>query len=224
MTIKHLLNKEQKEFIKKHKISEDLLYDANGEGLSEDLLRNMSEMKKALAYNVTGCGENPEHNFLTIGGHYPQSDLEKIPFALREYKTGYIYIAGSKKGELMIVGSSNETKDRVTINTATFKYGGYDDWELLFHAKTDTLGRVERLVQEKLVEYKAAYQYEKGGKLQNGGDLYRCSYNKAKDAIADLQNEGHYSFSQENEKKHLTPEYQFKNLIVRSNTKTIQEA
>lgn len=215
MTIKHVLNKEQKDFIKKYKISEELLFDANGEEMSEDLIRNMSEAKKSFAFNVRNCSENPEHNFITIGGDCPQVEVEKIAFALRENKTGYIYIAGSKRGELILVGSSNETKDRVVINTATFKYGGFDDWELLFHAKTETLGRVERLVQGQLKDYKAAYQYEKSGKLQNGGDLYRCSYNKAKDSIIDLQTAEHFDFSQINEKKHLISEYQFKNLIVK---------
>lgn len=215
MTIKHVLNKEQKDFIKKYKISEELLIDANGEQMSEDLIRNMSESKKSFAFNVSGCSENPEHNFMTIGGDCAQIDIDKIPFALRENKTGYIYIAGSKRGELMLVGSSNETKDRVVINTAAFKYGGFDDWELLFHAKTETLGRVERLVQKQLKDYKAAYQYEKSGKLQNGGELYRCSYNKAKDSILELQAAEHFDFSQINEKKHLVSEYQFKNLIVK---------
>lgn len=192
------------------------MFDASGEGLSEELLRNMSETKKSIAFNVAGCEAEPSHGFLTIGGECADCHPLNIPFAVRENKTGYLYIAGSKRGELMLVGSVNEIKDRVTINAGAFRYGGFDDWELLYHAKTDTLGRAERLVQAKLNDYRAAYQYEKPGKIQNGGELYRCAYQKAKDTVTALQQDGEFSFSQENEKKHLLMEYHFKNLVVKS--------
>jgi len=213
MIIKSLLNKEQKDFMKKHQISEDLLFDANGEGFSEELKRNMFDSQKVLAYNVGGCEGNADHNFVNIEGDFVQGDLDKIPFALRTYKTGYIYIAGSIKAHLIKVGSSNEVKDRIkSLNISTAKSGGYDDWELLLQAKTTTLGKVERLFQQKLSEYKSSAQYEKHGKIQNGGELYRCSYNKAREVITAIEEEEGIEFTQINEKRHLLSEYQFKNL------------
>jgi hypothetical protein len=212
MIIKTPLTKDQKDFIKKHQISEDLLFDANGEGMSDELKQNMSDTKTVLAYNATGSIENPDHNFINIDGDFVQAELDKIPFALRTYKTGYIYIAGSKKSHLIKVGSSNEVKDRIkTLNITTTKSGSIDDWELIFQAKTETLGKVERLFQQKLSEYKSSAQYEKG-KLQNGGELYRCSYAKARDVMTPAEDEEQFEFTQINEKKHLITEYQFKNL------------
>ncbi|HEY0177207.1 MAG TPA: GIY-YIG nuclease family protein [Pedobacter sp.] len=175
----------------------------------------MFDTKTVLAYNATGSIENPDHNFINTDGDFVQADVDKIPFALRTYKTGYIYIAGSKKSHLIKVGSSNEFKDRIKIlNITTSKSGNIDDWELIFQAKTETLGKVERMFQQKLSEYKSSSQYEKG-KLQNGGELYRCSYTKAREAMTAVDEEEQFEFTQINEKKHLIPEYQFKNLKVR---------
>jgi hypothetical protein len=214
--IKNVLTKEQKDFIKKYKIPEELLFDALGEGFSEDLQQRMVDESKAFAYNAEACIMDADHNFRTIGGACAQCEPSKIASALREYKTGYIYLSGSVKGGLIKIGSSNETKDRIiTFSIPSSKFAGYDDWELLFHAKTAMLGRVERLVQERLAEYKADYHPEKSGKLLNGGELYRCSYLKAKEAVMALNEEGAYELSQTNEKRHLISEYQFKNLRAR---------
>lgn len=215
MTIKHLLTKEQETFIKKHKIPEELLFDAEGNDIA-DVQQNMSDANKVIAYNTSACTENENHTFKTIGGYCPQCDTARIALVLREHKTGYIYIAGSRRGSLIIIGSANETKSKtMTLNLTNSKFGGYDDWELLFNAKTETIGRVERLFQQKLVEYKASYQSEKVGKLQNGGEFFRCSYLKTKDAFDALQGEEQFQFTQVSEKKHLIFDYQFKNLKMK---------
>ena len=121
MIIKNLLTKEQKEFMKKHQITEDLLIDANGGELSEELKQTMAENKKVLAINVNSIHADADHDFINIDGVCVQHDLEKIPFAIRTYKTGYIYIAGSKKAHLIKVGSSNEIKDRIkTLDISSF--------------------------------------------------------------------------------------------------------
>jgi len=216
MIIKHLLTKEQEAFIKKHKISQDLLINANGEGLTEDLIKTMYEENKLFAYNTNDCTD-PEHSIRTIAGDCPQSDPTRVAATLRELKAGYIYIAGSKKGGLIKVGSANETKARTpTFDISSAKYGGYDDWEVLFHARTVNMGRIERFFQEKLSEYKTSYQFEKAGKLQSGGELYRCSYAKAKEVILDEENQLPADFTLISEKKHIISEYQFKNLKVRT--------
>jgi len=219
MTIKHLLTKEQETFLKKHKISSELLFDAEGGDITEDLQKSMTEADKVIACNTANCSENDTHTLKTIGGFCPQCDTTKIAAALRELKPGYIYISGSRRGGLIKIGSSNEGKSKtLTLNLTTARDGGYDDWELLFSAKTTTLGRVERMFQDKLSEYKAAYQHEKSGKLQNGGELYRCAYLKAKEAYLSLQEEQQFEFTQISEKKHIISEYQFKNLKIKSIT------
>ncbi len=213
MIIKHELTKDQESFIKKHKISDDLLIDAQGEEMTADFIQKMSDTDKVIAYNTGPCSEDDNHNFKTIAGFCPQCDTGKIAFALRENKPGYLYLAGSRKGELIKVGSTSDSKDRIkNLNITKSKCAGFDDWELLYEARTIALGKAERIIQQKLSEYKAAYQHEKIGKLQNGSELYRCSYTKAKDAVAALESESEMEFTQINERKYLLTEYNFKNL------------
>lgn len=223
MTMKHLITKEQETFLKKHKISSELLFDAQGEDISENLQKSMTEADKVIACNTAPCTEDDTHTLRTIGGFCPQCDTTKIAAALRELKPGYIYFSGSKRGGLIKIGSTNEGKSKtLTLNLSTARDGGYDDWELLFSAKTPTLGRVERLITDKLAEYKAAYQSEKSGKLQNGGELYRCSFLKAKEAYLAVTEENQFDFTQVSEKKHITSEYQFKNLKMTARKAVIE--
>jgi hypothetical protein len=222
MIIKQTLTKVQADFIKKHKISDELLIDAQGNNFSEELKAEMYAQQKSIAYNVTGCPENDNHTFHTIEGFCPECHPLKLAVALIENKTGYIYISGSIKGNLIQVGSAVEAKDKIkTINSFSAKYGGYDDWELLFYAKTESLGKAERMTQEKLSDYKAVHVQEKATKLKNGIEIYRCSYNKAKLAMTELLDAAQFEFTQINEKRHFTPEYQFKNLISKSEPRSV---
>lgn len=222
MINKQTLTKVQADFIKKHKISDDLLIDAQGNAFSEDLQNEMYAHQKSIAYNVTGCPENDNHSFQTIDGYCPECDLTKLAVALIENKTGYMYIAGSIKGNLIQVGSAVEAKDKIkTINSFSAKYAGFDDWELLFYAKTETLGKAERLTHQKLSDYKAVHVQEKATKLKNGIEIYRCSYNKAKLAMSELLDAEQFEFTQINEKRHFTPDYQFKNLISKSEPRSV---
>jgi hypothetical protein len=218
MISKHSLTTEQEEFLKKYKIPEELLFDAQGEGMTEELKQTMSENNKAIAYNSESCPKNADHKFKTTNGICPQCDTAKIAVALKEHKPGFVYIAGSRNGKLIKVGFTNDTKDRVkTLNVTLTMYAGFDDWEVLYEAKAIAIGRIEKLIQSKLSEYKTSYQFFKSGKLQLATELYLCSFNKAKEAITELQEEG-VKFTLVNERRHLTNEYQFKNLKVKQPT------
>ncbi|KIO77324.1 hypothetical protein TH53_09960 [Pedobacter lusitanus] len=216
MIIKHVLTKTQESFIKKHKIPAELLVDAQGEGMTEELKQRMQETNTVFAYNTVGCIKDDNHNFKTIGGHCPQCEPGKIALLLRECEAGFIYIAGSRKGTLIKVGSTTNVLDRIkSLNMPKTKFAGFDDWVLLFDAKTSMQGRSERKIQQRLSENKVQYQVEKSGKSTDGGELYRCSYNKAKDAITALETEESFEFTQVHEKRDLIPDYQFKNLKAR---------
>jgi len=223
MTIKHLLTKTQESFIKKHKIPTDLLFDAQGEGMTEGLKQLMSEANAVIAYNTVGCSKDDNHNFKTIDGHCPQCETGRIAFLLRERQTGFIYIAGSRKGNLIKIGSTQNVLNRIkSLNMPKTMYAGFDDWVLLFDAKTITQGRTERKIQERLIENKVVNQYEKSGKLQDAGELYRCSYTKAKEAITTLEGEEQFEFTQVHEKRDLIPDYQFKNLKARVSVAVVE--
>jgi len=215
MISKHLLTTEQEDFIKKYKISEELLFDAEGEGMTDELKQTMSENNKVIAYNAKACPKDADHTLKTTGGHCPQCDTTKVTLVLKDHKPGFLYVAGSRKGKVIKVGSTNDTKDRVkALNVTLTMFSGYDDWEILYEAKTIAIGRIDKLIQSKLEDYKTSIQFFKSGKLQIATELYLCSYNKIKEAIVELQEVDGVKFTLVNERRHLTTDYQFKNLKV----------
>jgi Tfp pilus assembly protein PilN len=137
MITKDQLTKEQQEFFKKHKVSYELLFDAKGQGMSDDLKAQMSEIDAVIAINTEECENNATHTLRTIAGFCPQCDPSKVAAALVEHKVGFVYIAGSLKGKLIKVACTGDTKGRVNdLNTALAKYANYDDWVILYEAKT----------------------------------------------------------------------------------------
>jgi hypothetical protein len=181
--------------------------------MSDELIAKMSELDAVIAINTTVCENNPEHHFRTIAGFCPQCDPAKVATALVEHKVGFVYIAGSLKGKLIKVGCTGDTKGRVNdLNTALAKYANYDDWVILYEAKTLKIGKVERTMHTELDHYKTSRQHTKAGKLQNAHDLYQCSYNKARNVITQLQDDVHVAFTQIKEKAQVAESYQFANL------------
>jgi len=216
MTIKHLLTKEQENFIKRHKIPYDLLFDAGGEAMTEEMKQGMTKANKAFVYNTENCDKDPNHTLKSIDGDCVQCDASKIPSILGEYQTAYIYLAGSIKANWIKVGLAKDIRNRIkTMNNSSSMYGGHNDWEILFYAKTTSSGKIERMIHERLNSNKISAQYIKSFKLQKAADLYQCSYQKAKGEISAIQDEEKFEFTQVNEKSHLISEYQFRNLTVK---------
>lgn len=219
MTIDNPLTKEQEDFIKKHKIAKDLLFDAQGNVLSDELKAEMSANNKVVAYNASGYDGEENFNFQSIGGDWLEADFSKVAIALRENNVGYVYLAGSRKGGLIKVGSSNDKHNSIKgLNLPASRSAGFDDWELLFDVKSTAMGKLERLVHQELSEFKAAYPHEKIAKTQNAAELYRCSYDKARAAISALEGDESLGMVQFNEKKHLISGYQFRNLKAQRST------
>lgn len=215
MSIKEELTKSQVAFLEKHKISEELLINAHGSEMTEELSQKMSDQEKAFAYNTSECPSNKNHQFKTSDGLCPQCNTPSIQHALKEYEAGYVYIIGSVKAGLVKVGLATEIVKRVkSLNGAASKYAGCDDWEMLFYAKTTKIGKTVRMMQEKLSNYLDTRQYSKTEKPQKANELFRCSYNKAKQAFMDVHEEQKIEFTQRVEKSGITDSYQFRNLIV----------
>ncbi|RZL45547.1 MAG: GIY-YIG nuclease family protein, partial [Pedobacter sp.] len=204
---------------KKHKIAKDLLFDAQGNALSDDLKAEMSANNKVIAYNASGFNGDENFNIQSISGDWLEADTSKVAIALRENNVGYVYLAGSRKGGLIKVGSSNDKHNSIKgLNLPASRSAGLDDWELLFDVKTKAMGKLERLIQQELAEFKADYPHEKIAKTQNAAELYRCSYDKARAAFSELESDESIGMNQFNEKKHLISGYQFRNLKAQKNT------
>ena len=215
MSIKEELTRSQIAFLDKHKISEDSLINANGSGMTEELRQRMAEEEKIVAYNSSECTVNKNHRFVISDGHCPQCSTTSLQNALKEYEDGYVYIIGSVKAGLVKIGLTTEIVKRVkSLNGTASRFAGCDDWEMLFYAKTTKIGKTARLIREKLENYLDTRQYTKSDKPQKAAELFRCSYNKARQAYIEVHNEQMLEFTQKVEKFGIIDSYQFRNLIA----------
>ncbi|NEU07362.1 GIY-YIG nuclease family protein [Flavihumibacter sp. R14] len=215
MSIKEELTRSQVAFLEKHKIAEDSLINANGGGMTEELRQRMIDEEKIVAYNSSECTVNSNHRFVTQDGHCPQCIKVSLQNALEEYEDGYVYIIGSVKAGLVKIGLTTEIVKRVkSLNGTASRFAGCDDWEMLFYAKTTKIGKTARLIREKLENYLDRRQYTKIDKPQKTAELFRCSYNKARQAYIEVHNEQMLEFTQKVEKFGIIDSYQFRNLIA----------
>lgn len=215
MSNKQEFTKSQLAFLEKHKISEDLLLNAEGSGITEEVSQKMKDGEKILAYNTSECPANKNHPFKTFEGNCPQCSSANLQSALKEYESGYVYIIGSVKAGLVKIGSTTEIVKRVkSLNSAASKFANCDDWEMLYYAKTSKIGMVVREIQGKLANYLDTRQYTKIEKSPKTNELFRCSFNRAKQAFTEVHEEQMIEFTQKVEKSGITDYYQFRNLIA----------
>lgn len=200
----------ERAFIFGQGIQEALLYDAKGQAMSSSLESKMKSLGKVFAYNSTPC-QSFGHTIRTRSGHCIQCDTAKIAFILRAVSFGCIYIAGSQKGNWMKVGvtSSKEVREE-SINRE--KYGNLDDWEVLFSGKCLNVGTVENNVHQILRGYAEVVRYIHDNHDQKTKELFRCGYNKAKNALDQVLQEGGVTLINELEKKSRLHMYDFRNL------------
>jgi predicted GIY-YIG superfamily endonuclease len=213
MLIQEQFTSIQVQFLAKHKISKDLLFNARGIKATKEMLEKMAIEQKPIAYNTAPCENNINHTFKTNGGHCPQCRTVTIGFALREYKEGFIYIVGSLEGEMLKIGLTSDIEKRLkSLNGATSKYGNIADWQMLFFARTIKSGKVERMIHDKLSKFQHTREYSKSDGSHEGNELFRCSYTRAKEAIIDVQNENQIKFSMQREITPIIGKYEFRNL------------
>jgi hypothetical protein len=215
MSNKQEFTKSQLAFLEKHNITEDRLLNAEGSAMTEEVVQKMKDGELILAYNTSACAANKNHPFKTSEGNCPQCSSANLQSALKEFESGYVYIIGSVKAGLVKIGSTTEIVKRVkSLNSASSKFANCDDWEMLFYAKTKKIGMVVREIQEKLSNYLDTRQYNKSEKSPKANELFRCSFNKAKQAFTEVHDEQMIEFSQKVEKSGITDYYQFRNLIA----------
>ena len=207
------LTKEQEEFLKQHNIPKELIFDASGLSKTEYHSR-MKEQGKIIAFNVTPCSSSG-HSLRTRNGHCIQCDTSKIAFIKRAISLGIIYIAGSIKGQLIKIGySQNKAVREDSLNRT--KYGGFDDWRILFSAQSINASEIEHLSQSSLKRYGMSNKYEHENHLQEAYELFSCSYTKAKEVVESVLSDNSFSLTSITENKLILAQYNFRNLVRRT--------
>ena len=204
------LDKEQIDFLKKHKISDTELFDASGLTRQEYQLRMQAE-SKIIAFGVERCANG--HSLRTRAGHCIQCDTARLAFMRRHVATGQIYIAGTIKGQLIKIGFTKEKQIRAESLNRT-KYGGFDDWIILCTGDCDDGGKMELEISKDLGKYGISKDYKHDGGTQKTYELFSCSYETAISVMKKIQNDnGGEIFKSIKEDKSKLSKYSFRNLV-----------
>ena len=175
-----ILSSDQLFFLQTQKIPMSSLFDASGMRAA-DYQVAMKKEGKSFAYGVTPCAKGG-HTLRTRKGHCIECDHAKIAFMLRHDKRAYVYIAASYAGKLIKIGSSGDVGDRAK-KLSEYRYGGFEDWQILSTAATDSAGRVECDAQSRLAPFSVAGHYLRAGRIQECYELFRCDFSDARDAL-----------------------------------------
>jgi hypothetical protein len=84
-------------------------------------------------------------------------------FRNRHYEPGYVYIAGSLSGRVIKIGTTINIGGRQQNKLRNLRYGGMDDWVLLYYVWVDQGGDIEHAARAQLQRYKIMRMYSKLG-------------------------------------------------------------
>ncbi|WP_207425684.1 GIY-YIG nuclease family protein [Pedobacter sp. SYSU D00535] len=178
------LTPEQEQFLKKYNLPISTVFDASGLQKKE-YSAIMDELDKYIAIGVTPCTK-ANHTMRNKTGHCLQCNPAGIVHRMRYYQNAYIYIAGSHLIEKMKVGYTNDPDQRKYLLNS-HKYGGADDWKMLYSAKCSNAGRIENEIQRSIKCYYHPSDYTKEGRVVGAYELFKCSYITIKGAIDELK-------------------------------------
>lgn len=112
-----------------------------------------------------------------LGLHMSISDA----FEARHYEPGYVYIAGSLSGRVLKIGSClRASKQGQYLRTK--RYGGIDDWIVLYHVWVEHRGMIEHDARRDLP--RVIRYYEKDGRMQRGREIVRCDFTVALNSLS----------------------------------------
>ena len=172
-------------FAKRHNIPFSQLYDAKGLALNAIRKQEMEALGAIIAFNAKACGA-ASHTIRTRANHCAECDTSRIAHTRRHVEPGFVYIAISKAGILVKIGTSiNLASRRSTLNRQ--KYGGQSDWVIKHTRFFQNAGRIESEIQAQLAAYHVAGTYFKEGELTACYELFRCSEGEALELLSGAQ-------------------------------------
>lgn len=197
------LSEIEKEFLKSHNVQPEQVFNAKGITKSEYRIQ-MKKNGQIVAFNTTPCNM-AGHKLRTRSGHCVMCNSAPLGFQKRNDLPGYVYVAGSKSGQMIKIGFSNNYGNREYLLNIQ-KYGGFNDWKIILVLYSENGGELELQIQSKLKKYSTSREYFHDNHYQKGTELFCCSILKVIEVIKKLD----LSFEVVVEKKHS--EYRFRNL------------
>ena len=103
-------------------------------------------------------------------------------FRGRYYEPGYVYIAGSLSGRVLKIGTCLKV-NKESQYLRNKRYGGINDWVVLYHVRVEHRGMVEHDARRDLP--REVRYYEKDGRWQRGREIVVCDFSVALNALSD---------------------------------------
>ena len=175
-------SKQKLDFFNHHNIDLNLVFDAHGTGLVWKKLKEvMYNSDTIFAAWTNKC--NNWHDIKTRSWHCPVCDTERISHTLRNIKkNAYVYVVASKKWELLKIWFTGKKDDRLH-HLNKDGYGWFNDWLFLYYAKYEKAWEVELELHNKLKDYNFWVVYNHYWKDVRCYELFKCGYEKVKEAI-----------------------------------------
>lgn len=177
------LTKDEKKFLAHHKIPDSALFDASGMGKTT-YRAHMKALEKTVALNTTPC-KKKGHRMRTRAGHCMQCNVAAHAYLTRHINTGQVYIAGSKTGSFIKIGTSKDFHHREASLNA-FGYGGVADWEIIYCVAVSSAGAVEFEIQQNIAQFAHHAQFYKDYHDVNCLELFKCKYSRVKAVLNEV--------------------------------------
>lgn len=172
----------EQQFLLQHGIPSSRIYDVGGGSpRSAAIGAAMEQLGKSFAFNATPCKKGG-HRLRTRAGHCIQCDHSKIAYQMRYDDSGVVYLAASRSGTFVKVGTTQDPEQRMN-SLRTLRYGGVSDWRIEFQSFTDRAGAVEFAVHQSLKRYNVEAEYIRAGVSVACKELFSCSTTVALKAL-----------------------------------------
>lgn len=174
------LTKRDEQFLTRHGISLDLLFNASGMP-SWQWKARMREEGKLFAFGVS-CLRG--HSLKTRSGNCIRCSTANIAYQMRSERDGYVYIARSAGRRLTKIGfSADDPWNRIYIANLE-GYAGASDWRVVQQHYGMNAGRLELALHAALREHWKPQTWYRNGRWCEAREVYGCTLRDAKMALA----------------------------------------
>jgi hypothetical protein len=176
------LSQDQVEFLAKHEIPEQYVFNARGmrTALYQERMRDTD---RVIAYGVTPC-EKSGHALRSRSGDCVQCRPMIISFILRHRDSGEVYVAESNtEPRIVKVGCGKSSAERVAgLNSE--QYAGRHDWIRKYYYGVKSMGLVESEIHGALSQSAITDRYYlKEGQKISCREIFSCPSDVAIDAL-----------------------------------------
>lgn len=180
-----MLDRAQLEFLRSQGLSAEDMFDASAMGSARERIAAMEEAGKRFYFGGAKCGA-AGHTLRSKRGACIQCNTAEIKYSLRYSAAGQLYVAGSRKGRCVKVGTAVDPDDRLK-HLRSERYGGHEDWVILATTETvDGAGQFEAKVQRKLAGFGQTADYFKGDARQKAQELFVCNFATAAAVVMEV--------------------------------------